>query len=69
MIGHAKFTSSLYFLQQPTTHQRHLISSPSVLSEAYNPFNKRVCHVSADVWHMRLGHPSLSKLQFLKNII
>ena len=49
MIGHAKLKSGLYFLQQPTTHQRHLVSSPSILSKACFPFNKKVCHVSADV--------------------
>ncbi|XP_004499523.1 uncharacterized protein [Cicer arietinum] len=49
MIGHAKLFNGLYHLQQPINDVKYCV--------LYS-LNSRSSHVTFDLWHLRLGHPS-----------
>ena len=58
MIGLGKESNGLYLLQASV----HPSSSAALATN--------VSHISSsDLWHSRLGHPSLTKLQLLKQFV
>ena len=57
MIGLGKESNGLYLLQAvvPPSNSTALATT--------------ISHISSDLWHSRLGHPSLAKLQLLKSFV
>ncbi|KAF5472624.1 hypothetical protein F2P56_009326 [Juglans regia] len=75
LIGEGRYKGGLYFLQQSGSSTSDLLQTHSLpviasnLAKQLFVCSKSSKHALFELWHNRLGHPSVSRMKFLHKLV